>query len=300
MTTPPIVHGSFTIERSYRAPVARVFAAWSDIETKARWFIGPPDKWKLVERALDFRVGGHERLHGQLIGGPATIFTAHYHAIAPDQRLVYAYDMHVGEKHLSVSLASVEFSAAKGGGTRMTFTEQAAFLDGEDGTKSRESGTDEHFDRLAQVLDDPHEIISTRLFDAPRERVFAAFSEPLQLAQWWGPKGFRNTFHAFDLRPGGAWRFVMHAPDGTDYVMAKEFNAVEPPGRVAFQHLDPTHRFEMTITLSDLGKDTHACWRMRFESEREAEASRAVIAEANEQNFDRLAAHLAQAGGARR
>jgi uncharacterized protein YndB with AHSA1/START domain len=160
MTTPPIVHGSFTIERSYRAPVARVFAAWSDIETKARWFIGPPDKWKLVERALDFRVGGHERLHGQLIGGPATIFTAHYHAIAPDQRLVYAYDMHVGEKHLSVSLASVEFSAAKGGGTRMTFTEQAAFLDGEDGTKSRESGTDEHFDRLAQVLDDPHEIIS--------------------------------------------------------------------------------------------------------------------------------------------
>ena len=61
------------------------------------------------------------------------------------------------------------------------------------------------------------EIVSTRVLDAPRELVFRAFSDPDLLARWWGPEGFTNTFHEFDLRPDGAWRFVMHGPDGTDY-----------------------------------------------------------------------------------
>lgn len=293
MNTAPVVHGSFTIQRSYDAPVARVFAAWSDVEMKARWFIGPPDRWKLVKRELDFRVGGSELLHGELAGGPVTIFAARYHAIVPDERLVYAYDMHVGNKHLSVSLATVEFTATARGGTRMTFTEQAAFLDGEDGTKSREGGTAAHFERLGPVLSDPHEIVSARVFDAPRDVVYGAFSDPRQLAQWWGPRGFTNTFHEFDLRPGGAWRFVMHGPDGAEYQMAKDFIEVVPPERVVLQHLGPMHSFRMTMGFGDLGERTHVTWRMRFESQEEADRVRALVAEANEQNFDRLAAHLA-------
>ena len=292
-STPPVVHGSFTIQRTYSAPVARVFAAWTDVETKARWFCGPPDRWTLVKRELDLRVGATELLQGELAGGPTTLFVARYHAIVPHERLVYAYDMHVGPKHLSVSLAAVEFAATADGGTRMTFTEQAAFLDGEDGTKSREGGTAAHFERLALVLDDPREIVSARVFDAPRDVVFGAFSDPRQLAQWWGPKGFTNTFQEFDLRPGGAWRFVMRGPDGTDYPMAKDFIDVARPERVVFQHLDPVHRFTMTMTFSDLGGRTHVTWRMRFDAEEEANKVRGFVIDANEENFDRLAGHLA-------
>lgn len=293
MTTRPVVHGSFTIERTYQAPVTRVYAAWADLETKARWFIGPPERWQLVQRELDFRVGGRELLRGQLAGGRATLFTASYHAIVPNERLIYAYDMHVDAQHLSVSLATVEFAATSAGGTRMTFTEQAAFLDGEDGPRSRERGTDEHFERLGAVLADPHEIVSARVFDVPRERLYQAFAEPERLQRWWGPKGFGNEFSVFELRPGGAWKFVMLAPDGSRHVMEKTFVEVLPNERVVLQHEQPpSHRFLMTITFTDLGPRTYLVWRMRFESAEEATAVRAIVAEANEQNFDRLAAEL--------
>ena len=61
------------------------------------------------------------------------------------------------------------------------------------------------------------EIVSTRTLDLPRSLVFQAFSDPDHLAHWWGPRGFTNTFHAFDLRPGGVWTFVMHGPDGVRF-----------------------------------------------------------------------------------
>jgi uncharacterized protein YndB with AHSA1/START domain len=292
-STPPVVHGSFTLQRTFGAPVARVFATWSDVETKARWFIGPPDTWTLRERSLDFRVGGSEVLVGEHASGSVTRFVARYHVIVPDERLVYAYDMYVGTRHLSVSLATVELTAAAGGGTRMAFTEQAAFLDGEDGTRSRERGTDAHFDRLAPVLGDRRELVSARVLDAPRDVVFEAFSDPRQLARWWGPKGFTSTFHEFDLRPGGAWRLVMRGPNGTDYPMVKDFIGVARPERIVLRHQSPVHGFTQTMTFGDLGGRTHVTWRMRFESEEEAERVRGAITEANEQNFDRLAAHLA-------
>lgn len=293
MSIPPIVHGSFTIERTYAAPVPRVFAAWADIEMKARWFIGPPESWKLVRRDLDFRVGGTEVLRGEHASGRVSHFEARFHVIVPDQRLVYAYDMYVGDKHLSVSLATVELVAAAGGGTRMIFTEQAAFLDGEDGLRSREKGTAARFDRLATALDDPREFFASRIFSAPRERVFEAFSDPAQLEKWWGPKGFTNSFETFEFRPGGAWRFVMHGPDGTDYPIAKDFVEVVLPEKIAYKNLEPTHRFTMTMLFTDLGERTGLSWRMLFESVEEATRVRQVVSDANEQNFDRLAAHLA-------
>ena len=73
------------------------------------------------------------------------------------------------------------------------------------------------------------EFVHSRLIEAPVERVYEAFAEPVRLARWWGPDGFTSTFEVFDLRPGGAWRFVMHGPDGNDYpnesVFAKSFRA---------------------------------------------------------------------------
>lgn len=148
-------HGQFTITRDYAASPARVFAAWADIEAKSRWFIGPND-WTLLERRLDFRVGGEEVLHGRFAGsGMDTLFSARYHLIEPDARLVYVYDMHLGPRHHSVSLATVEFRP-RGDGTTLRFTEQVVFVDGTasvDGTPSRERGTAAHLDRITGVID---------------------------------------------------------------------------------------------------------------------------------------------------
>jgi uncharacterized protein YndB with AHSA1/START domain len=61
------------------------------------------------------------------------------------------------------------------------------------------------------------EIVLSRVFDAPRKMVWEAWTDPKQVAQWWGPKGFTTTIEEMDVRPGGVWKQVMHGPDGTDY-----------------------------------------------------------------------------------
>ena len=137
------------------------------------------------------------------------------------------------------------------------------------------------------------EIVSTRVFSAPRESVFNAFADPDQLARWWGPKDFTNTFHEFDLRPGGRWRFVMHGPNGGRYENATDFVEVVRPERIVFQHRQPMHRFQMTMTWEEESGRTRLTWRMRFDSVADCAQVRSLISIANEQNFDRLAAHLA-------
>jgi len=154
MQTSPIFHGSFVIERRYPAPPARVFDAWTDIASKARWFTGPPD-WHLLGRTLDVRVGGTETLHGRFgAAGRETLYTARFHHVAPAARLVYIYDMHLDGAHHSASLATVEFSA-DGDGTLQRFHEQIAFLDGttaDKGVPSRHHGVGAHLDALLTLF----------------------------------------------------------------------------------------------------------------------------------------------------
>lgn len=154
MSEQPIVHGSFVIERRYPVTVARAYAAWTDLELKARWFIGPED-WTPIERTLDVRVGGEEKLHGRFgASGTETLFVARYHHVVPAQRLVYVYDMYVSGLHHSLSLATVEFRA-EGEGTRLLFNEQVAFLDGtsaDKGVPARKTGTAAHLDRIARLF----------------------------------------------------------------------------------------------------------------------------------------------------
>jgi uncharacterized protein YndB with AHSA1/START domain len=152
MAEPSSTHATFTIERNYDASPARVFAALSEIEAKARWFIGP-EGWTLVDRRLDFRVGGREHVKGKFPNGPVTVFDGYYHDIVKDRRIVFAYDMHLDERYISVSLATVDLFPA-GKGTRLVFTEQAAFLDDykDPDARGREQGTRAHLERLAKVL----------------------------------------------------------------------------------------------------------------------------------------------------
>lgn len=135
-------------------------------------------------------------------------------------------------------------------------------------------------------------IVNTRTFAVPRALLFEACSNSDHLVHWWGPEGFTNTFHEFDLRPGGAWRFVMHGPDGAEYAMDKEFVEIVRPERIVLQHLQEGHNFQMTMTFEDDPGGTRLTWRMLFEDPEESARLRDVISDANEQNFDRLQAYL--------
>jgi uncharacterized protein YndB with AHSA1/START domain len=148
-----VAHGVFTIERTYQSVTPqRVFDAFASAEGKNNWFTAPNDRWVIVERTMDFRVGGRERLKGQWNTGTVTEFDATYFDIVPGERIVYAYEMHLDERKISVSLATFEFKPM-GTGTKLIMTEQGAFLDGYDDSGSRESGSRDLIDKLSAYLE---------------------------------------------------------------------------------------------------------------------------------------------------
>jgi len=145
-----IVHGSFTLTRVYDASVARVFQAFADAEAKSKWFSGPPG-WKLVKRVFDFREGGREHVSGRFDNGTVTSFDAIYHDIVENERIIYSYVMEMSGRRISVSQASLQFKA-EGQGTKFTITEYGDFLDGYDDAGSRERGTRDLLEKIAQSL----------------------------------------------------------------------------------------------------------------------------------------------------
>jgi len=147
-----VAHGVFHIDRTYPASPQRVFRAFADPAAKAQWFAGAAGRWELLERVMDFRVGGREILAGKWANGTQTRFEAVYHDIIPDERIIYSYDMFMNSRKLSVSLATIEISAEPAGGTLLRVSEQGAFLDGFDDAGSREHGTGLLLDSLGASL----------------------------------------------------------------------------------------------------------------------------------------------------
>ena len=98
-----IVHATFSLQRVYDASPAQVFRALSDKAAKARWFEGG-DGYTSLEREMDVRPGGRERLKGRWASGMVSTFDAVYFDVVPDERLVYAYEMHLDDRKISVSL----------------------------------------------------------------------------------------------------------------------------------------------------------------------------------------------------
>jgi uncharacterized protein YndB with AHSA1/START domain len=146
-----VVHGAFHLERTYDATADQVYRALSDESAKSRWFYGPQG-WRLIERAMDFRVGGRERVRGGFQGGVTTTFDAIYHDIVPRERIVYTYEMHLDERRISVSLATLQIKPAGQGRTKLLVDEQGAFLDGYDDAGARERGTGDLLDKLGASL----------------------------------------------------------------------------------------------------------------------------------------------------
>ena len=145
-----VAHDSFTLTRLLAAPVARVFAAFADPDAKKRWFTGGAS-WTLLERHMDVRPGGCERVSGRWESGTVTCFEARYHDVLANERLIYSYEMHLDGRKISVSLATVSF-AAEDGQTRLTITEQGTFLDGYEDRGSRAQGTGQLLDQVEASL----------------------------------------------------------------------------------------------------------------------------------------------------
>ncbi|HJU84836.1 MAG TPA: SRPBCC family protein [Holophagaceae bacterium] len=117
--------------------------------------------------------------------------------------------------------------------------------------------------------------------------VFSALQDPARLARWWGPEGFTNTIHTFEFRPGGAWLFTMHGPDGKDYPNQSEFLEIVPDALVRIKHVNLPH-FELSIALEPQAGGTRVTWVGVFENQEFAENMRQFLETANEQNLDRL------------
>lgn len=132
-----------------------------------------------------------------------------------------------------------------------------------------------------------NKIITTRIFNADKVTVFKMWSDPLNLAQWWGPKDFKNTFHQFEFKPGGIWSSTFNGPDGTDYENKNVFAEIIENELIVFDHFTG-HNFRITAMFEDQNGKTKLTWKMVFESAEEFEKVKNFVAEANEQNLDRL------------
>jgi uncharacterized protein YndB with AHSA1/START domain len=137
-------------------------------------------------------------------------------------------------------------------------------------------------------------LVTQRVLPHPREAVYAALTDPAALARWWGPTGFTNTFEQCDPRPGGLWRFVMHGPDGHDYLNECRFAELAPPSRFVVDHVSAPH-FVLTLTLEEDETGTRLDWCQEFDSADICAQIAGFAVDANEQNLDRLAAVLAAA-----
>lgn len=136
------------------------------------------------------------------------------------------------------------------------------------------------------------EIVSSRVFNAGREKVFAAWAEAGHLKNWWGPKGFTNTFNEFDFREGGKWRFVMHGPEKGNYVNEVEFLQIRKPEFICWNRISkPLFRIQATFEEMP-GNKTLLVFRMLFASAEECNKIKPFAPEKNEENFDRLEQEL--------
>jgi uncharacterized protein YndB with AHSA1/START domain len=144
------------------------------------------------------------------------------------------------------------------------------------------------------------EIVISREFNAPRELVWEAFTNPKHVVNWWGPRGFSTTIETMNFRVGGVWQHVMHGPDGTNYPNKSIFKEIVKPERIVYSHgggreNGPGASFVATWTFDavETGK-TKVTIRMVFPSaaDRDFVVKEFGAIEGGKQTLERLAEYL--------
>jgi uncharacterized protein YndB with AHSA1/START domain len=149
---------------------------------------------------------------------------------------------------------------------------------------------------MAAKKDKSNELKVTRVYDAPVKAVWEAWTDPKQVAQWWGPRGFTITTHKKDLRPGGHWNYTMHGPDGTDYPNVTTYHEVEKYSRLVYDHGandDQPALFRVTVLFSEKNGKTKMEMTMTLPTPEAAEETRKFVKKAGgESTWDRLGEYL--------
>jgi uncharacterized protein YndB with AHSA1/START domain len=295
MTAAPV---KLVVSQRFDATPEAVFDAWLDTENACQWLFATPGG--VMERVeINPRVGGgfvvSER-RGALL---ATHFGTYVEIDRP-RRLAFDFTT---DREQAPTRLTVEF-AADGAGCMVTLTHDMNPKWAEYAASVRQGWTG-ILNGLAQTLQgEPRanrEIMLTRDFDAPRELVWAAWTQADRVDQWWGPDGFITRTETMDVRPGGAWRYTMTSADGTVYPNFVLYMDVSPPERLIYAHggeeAAPAH-FHVTVLFEALGERTRVTMRSLFPSKAARDHVVEVYGaiEGGKQTLARLADYL---GGAR-
>jgi uncharacterized protein YndB with AHSA1/START domain len=274
------------ITREFNAPRELVFDAFTQCEHMSHWF--GPKEFTCSHCEADVRPGGKLKLcmsHPEM--GDFWVSGVHLEVDRPNRLVITstADDNEDGAPLFEV-LETVTFESV-GNRTRVTLVakplathvpEAAQFLSGmEEGWNQSLDKFDNYVGGLyldskppVTVKAEGRELRAKRVYDAPREIVFKAWSDPKGISKWWGPRGFTTTTHKMEVRPGGTWLFTMHGPDGTDYENKVVYEEVVTPERLKYKHSgvgdENDIRFEVTVEFSDLGGKTEMSFVMVFES----------------------------------
>jgi uncharacterized protein YndB with AHSA1/START domain len=246
------------LTREFDAPRELVFAMYTKPEHVKRWW--GPRYITLHTCEIDLRPGGAWRYVFSKGDGPSMTFKGVYREVVPAERLVFTYIFDVEHIRDHPALVTESFESL-GDRTRLTQLVRHETFAARDGhlNSGMESGATETFDRLEELLTTmPRQLTLTRVFDAPRDLVFKAWTERDRLQRWWGPRGFTNPRCEIDIRPGGAIAIDMRGPDGTVYPMKGEFREIAPPDRLVFTSSAAGHDgkplFEMVNTVTFISR----------------------------------------------
>jgi uncharacterized protein YndB with AHSA1/START domain len=302
------------ITRVLDAPRELVFDAWTKDEHLRQWQ-GAPRGFTTTTEKWDIRPGGGFRICMRSPEGAEHRLEGSYREIVRPERLVFTHAwLDAAGKPSQETLVSLTF-IERGGKTEMTLR-QSGFRSPESRDGHRLGWTSafdvlgEYLGRITPAQNEPtvreagaagarwskkRELTIERVFDAPRELVFQAWTRPEQLVQWWGPRGFTVPICEMELRAGGKFRFVMRGPDGKDYPFQGTYLEIVEPERIVFQgviHDEPGHQVWTTVWFADDKGKTKVTVQQTYSFE--SDATRGAP-EGWRQTLDRLGEYLAQA-----
>jgi uncharacterized protein YndB with AHSA1/START domain len=250
---------AIVVTRVFDAPRTLVFDAWTDSKHIARWY--GPRGFSITTHSMDMRPGGVWLfdMHGpDGVDYPNKIT---FLEIVKPERLVYDHHDKGAPGYFQTTVTFAEEGDKTRLTMRMLFQSKA---ERETVVKKYNAieGANQTLDRLSEQLEKMQELITTRVFDAPRDVVFQAWTDPERLKRWWGPKGFTNPVCEVDVRPGGTIRIHMRAPDGTVYPMTGVFREIVDPERLVFTSSaldgngEPLFEVLNTVTFAEEGGQT--------------------------------------------
>jgi uncharacterized protein YndB with AHSA1/START domain len=159
--------------------------------------------------------------------------------------------------------------------------------------------TDKNGNTTTLTLPSDREIVITRVFNAPRQLVFEAWSKPEHLAQWWGLRSLAMAVCEVDFRVGGTWRFVVRGPDGNEFGFRGEYREIVPPERLVYtDSFDgmPGHESLVTLSFDEQDSKTMLTMLSRYSSVEDRDGHiKSGMEPGMRETLDRLAEYLAKA-----